>query len=152
MKGWEQAAGQGFASTHSEWQRFSRPPAEHGLWEQVSSGHGASRTLPVCSGRRAPPRSHVGSLSQVLFWLRNPLISQNHFNGSASIFILGWRSESEARPTPWDLCRPVPGHGIPCSFQQVTDKAARLKRKQRQDGACSWPWSSVHSRCSAAVF
>lgn len=52
--------------------------------------HHAAGALPGrCwhRGAHRPLPSHVGSLSQVLFWLRNLLISREGWGGSASIFI-----------------------------------------------------------------
>ena len=88
--------------------RSDRPGGKR-LQEQVSSG--CRGPFPDAAGildPMLPPCSHVSSLSQVLFWLRNPLIAQDCFNGSVSIFILGWQSASETQPSPLDVWRPVP--------------------------------------------
>lgn len=88
-------------------------------WEGRDAGTSSIRRQGALPGRGWPPGPAASasssltrsSLSWVLLWLRKPLISQDRFNGSASIFILGWQSESETQPpTPLDLWRPVPKH------------------------------------------
>jgi hypothetical protein len=67
----------------------NRTLGEKRLPGQVPSG---CRGLPGCCwhhGTRWLSPSHVGRLSQVLFWLRDLLISLDRWNGSDPIFILG---------------------------------------------------------------
>lgn len=109
---------------------------------QASSGcRVPSRTLP------APPRSHVGSFSPVLLGLRQPLISLDRFQGSASIFILGWRSESETRRLPWTCAGLSPRAKFLAASSTLRTELRAFKDGRRRTGLAphrgGWcPWGT----------